>query len=92
MDNKPLPVEIPKSAGASTITLGDLEKTLTVEQALELVKHVVSEVLVSVDASIEHWTDDEGLHWTPFQKDVDKKMPQLIDSEALYFLMSERII
>lgn len=92
MTTQPLPTEMPKDVGQSKITIGDLEKTLTVEQALELVDHVVSEVRSSIEATIENWSDGKGLHWTPFQKDLDKKLPELTDSEVLYFLMSERIV
>ena len=92
MNTKSLPVGVPKNVGESKITVGDLEKTLTVEQALELVDHVVSEVRSSIEATIEHWSDGKGLHWTPFQKDLDTKLPELTDSEVLYFLMSERIV
>ena len=92
MSTKSLPVEVPKNVGESKITVGDLEKTLTVEQALELVDHVMSEVRSSIESTIEHWSDEEGLHWKPFQKDLDKKLPELMESEALYYFMSERIV
>lgn len=92
MTNQPLPIEVPKTAGAPKITLGDLKATLTVEQALELIDQVVSAARDNIEANIEHWSDDDGLHWTPFQNDLDEELPKLANSEALAYFINNRII
>lgn len=92
MTDQTLPIEAPKTAGAPKLTLGDLKATLTVEQALELVADVVAATRNNIEANIEHWSDDEGLHWMPFQDDLDKELPKVADSEALAYFIYNRII
>lgn len=68
---------------SAKITIGDLSKTMTVEQAQEMLDYMVSLAETTVDALIEHWTDDEGLHHIPFEKDLAKNLRE--DAErALY--------
>ena len=92
MTDQPLPIEVPKTAGAPKITLGDLKATLTVEQALELIDQVVSATRDNIEANIEHWSDGDWMHWTPFRRDLDKELPKLTDSEALSYFINNRII
>lgn len=82
----------PTHATVPKITLGDLQATLTVEQVIELIEQVVSVTRDHIEATIEHWTDDDGLHWTPFQNDLDSELPGIADNEAFVYLTNNRII
>lgn len=60
----------------SKITVGDLKKTITVEQALEMVQDLADRAVWVVENNLEHWTDDEGLHQIPFMRDVKSELEE----------------
>lgn len=62
----------------STITIGDLDKTIKVKEVLNITDEISGKVLTTVDELIEHWTDDEGLHHIPFFQDLEKLLDQRI--------------
>lgn len=82
----------PTHATGPKLTIGDLDKTLTVAQVLALVDDVAAAVRDNVEANIEHWSDDDGLHWTPFQNDLDQEVPATANSSMLSYLLSNGII
>lgn len=69
MTNAPSPLSY--TGPASRILLGDLDKTITVGEALDAFEQALAELSYLVEGRIEHWTDDEGLHVSPFQDDLE---------------------
>lgn len=73
----------PTHATSPRLTLGDLERTITVAQAREIAASAAAAVEEHLEAVREHWTDDEGLHELPYRKQVEEQMPGWIDG-AIY--------
>lgn len=84
--------EPPKYATSPRLTLGDLETTITVGEALEIANLVAERVRDNIEANIEHWTDDEGLHMIPFTKDLNEEVPQTVTNAIVEYLLSNNII
>lgn len=62
----------PTHASASRGLLNaDLDKSIPVAEVLELMRELATFVQESTLASVEHWTDDEGIHWQPLRTDLD---------------------
>lgn len=60
------------------LTLGDMTKAITVEDAIEAAETASHSVYTLVQALLEHWTDDEGLHQTPFSKELAESLPEVL--------------
>ena len=66
----------------TTIRLGDLEQTVTIGDVIDAMDQQVAETRDLVIALIEHWTDDEGLHLTPFLKELQSSLEERSDNIA----------
>lgn len=63
---------------------GDLDKLMSVEEVQEMLEEFAEHlVTVVVPGRMEHWTDDEGLHRTPFEKDLKTT----VEDEARRYLV-----
>lgn len=62
------------------LRLGDLSKLLTVEDVQKMLEELVEQLIEeTVPGRIEHWTDDEGLHRIPFEKDLKEEIESAAD-------------
>lgn len=84
--SKPAEFEIPVAAGPAQLRLGDLNKTITVNQAIQLAQDVCAAVLEEVEGCIEHWTDDEGTHRVPLRNNLEESAPKVTEQAAMFFL------
>lgn len=60
----------PVFATAPRLTIGDLEHDVPLGNVLEVVEYLREALVDQVVASIEHWTDDEGVHFTPLRREL----------------------
>lgn len=61
------------------LTVGDLNKKVTIEQVMEAFKPEDFIKALELDALIEHWTDKEGLHITPFTRELKATLDDIFE-------------
>lgn len=84
--------KLPTHASEPRLTLGDLDKTLTVRQAMELAQDVRHEVSERFESLLEHWTDDEGIHYEPLGRDLEDQLPLAAEAAAAKYLRQIHIL
>jgi len=67
------------------LRLSDLEQTVTLGEVWD--KLDTGALIQLVRAGIEHWTDDEGLHVTPFEEDLRDDLQHWWDTEVIWKLV-----
>lgn len=60
----------PRFATAPRLTIGDLEQDVSLGNVMEVVEYLRETLVDQVVASIEHWTDDDGVHFTPLKREL----------------------
>lgn len=65
------------------LTLGDMAKAVTVEDTIEAVELASNSAYTLVQALLEHWTDDEGLHERQFLKELAAKLPKALSDGVI---------
>ena len=66
----------------TTIRLGDYEQTATIGEVIDALGQQVDETRDLVVGLIDHWTDDEGQHMTPFLKELQSTLEKRADDIA----------
>lgn len=69
----------PRFATAPRLTIGDLEQDVSLGNILEAVEYLKGTFVDQVVASIEHWTDDEGVHFTPLMRELSGDVTEFAD-------------
>lgn len=70
------------------LPMASLSTEVTVGKVLDSVPQLIDALEDRIYACIEHWSDDEGLHWMPFQDDLGKELREVIESVILEELVS----
>lgn len=60
----------PRFATVPRLTIGDLEQDVSLGNVMEVVEYLRETLVDQVVASIEHWTDDDGVHFTPLKREL----------------------
>lgn len=66
--------------------LGDMNKLVTIGDVLDVLDELLTaedafEISDKIEANLEHWTDDEGLHHAPFTQDLTIDISRLIEDK-----------
>ena len=65
------------------LTNGDMAKTVTVEATVEAVELAANKAYTLVQALLEHWTDNEGLHEGQFLKELAAELPKALSDGVI---------
>lgn len=83
---------LPTHATAHVVRQVDLQRTLTVEQALQLGESLGEDLREYIEGRYEHWTDDEGTHFVPLTKELDADLADEAQEAVLRALRNLDII
>lgn len=65
------------------LTNGDLVKTVSVEDAIEATELSTNKAYTLVQALLEHWTDNDGLHSAQFLKELAVELPKVLSDGVI---------